>query len=263
MLAFTLIEAPYHMGLAGVAVGKGPARLLDHGADHLLARDGEPAQVVHIRKRDDSAEGLDAVVDVNRQIRYAVRDAREAGSLPVVLAGNCNSAIGTLAGLDGRLGVVWFDAHGDFNTPETTISGSLEGMALAVVAGDCHEDLRQRIGLIDPVEHANIVLLGSRDLDPGERARLAASRVALRMAGAMDDAGELLAGLASGADAVYLHIDVDVLDGVPEMESLIGTITRTLPLGAIAFTNYNPDLDRGDRTLNFALRLLAALAAVR
>jgi len=129
MPRFVVIEVPYHMGLEDAGVGRGPARIL---------RAGSFVTVLHVRKRDETATAIDAIVDLNRQLRTAVRDTVAEGDLPVVLAGNCNSCLGTLAGIEAdRIGIVWLDAHADFNTPETSLSGSLDGMALAAAIGDC------------------------------------------------------------------------------------------------------------------------------
>src|SRR6185503_7860496 len=94
----------------------------------------------------------------------AVADAHRAGSLPVILGGDCLVAIGAAAGLRRALGsdfgVAWFDAHGDFNTPETTLSGYLGGMPLACACGRGLSILRQAAGLDRPVEEANVVMVG-------------------------------------------------------------------------------------------------------
>src|SRR5262249_55959139 len=181
MPRFVVIEVPFHMGLEDAGVGRGPAQFVRAGADSALATDGAPAQVLHIRKLDGTTAGLDAVVDINRQIRTAVRDVIAEGGCPVVLAGNCNSCLGTLGGIDGdRLGVVWLDAHADFNTPETSLSGALDGMALAAAIGDCHDQLRERIGMERVVEARNVLLLGWRDLDPLEPRRLTQAGVTAR-----------------------------------------------------------------------------------
>ena len=272
----TLIQAGFHMGLEEVAVGAGPRRLLDAGADRILACQGIPAQVVHMRKAGEPADNLDAVVDLNRQIKQAVATAVEQDCLPVVLAGNCNSCLGTLAGLDTTgLGIVWLDAHGDFHTPETSISGSLEGMSLAVALGHCHSDLRERIGMEFLVAEQNTLLLGVRDLDPGEPDRLAQSFVAVRPHDRLEDLPDLLDDLRTRVERIYLHLDVDFLDaqespgvsyrgpgGVPVSmaEVLLGTILSSIPLAAVNLTNFNPSLDRDQKTEQCALRLLRTIA---
>jgi arginase len=266
MPRFVVIEAPFHMGLEEVGVGRGPARFLRAGADKALAENGTPAQVLHVRKREPAAAGLDGVVDINRQIRAAVRDTIAEGGCPVVLAGNCNSCLGTLGGIEPvRTGIVWFDAHGDFNTPETSLTGSLEGMVLAAAVGHCYDELRERIGLDRAVDARNVLLLGWRDLDPAEPALLAGAGVTTRGAHQLAAAGELIADLRGRVDAVYLHFDVDVLgpNGVPldRAEQLVTTAVRELPVAALAVTNYNPEYDPDGVTVAAGLHLLRAMAS--
>ena len=262
---FVVIEVPFHMGLENVAVGGAPRRLLEAGADRVLAHRGRPAQVEHIRLRDAECKDLDAVVDVNRQIRIAVRQAIEQEMTPVVLAGNCNSCLGTLAGLEPALtGIVWFDAHPDFHTPRTTISGLLEGMSLAIAVGHCHEELRARIGFSRPVLPAQISLIGTRDIDPGEDHRLIRSGISEQ--------------LPRDVDAVYVHLDLDFLDpaaapgvnfrgpggmALEEACRRLREVVETLPVAAVNLTNYRPDLDTEDRTVRSALKLLEQLTAAR
>ncbi len=256
-----LIVAPFHMGLEGSAVGAGPNALLDAGADRVLGSHGRPAQVEHMRLRDAECSDLDAVVDIGRQIRHAVRQARNEELLPVVLAGNCNSAIATLAGLEpDETGIVWLDAHPDFHVPSTSRSGFLDGMSLAIAVGHCHEDLRGRIGFGRPVAEDRVCLLGCRDIEDGERERLAASGISDQP--------------PSGVEAVYLHIDMDVLDpaespgvnfrgpGGWSLERVCATVKSVaaeLPLAAVTLTNYRPDFDPDGKTAAAALRILAQL----
>jgi arginase len=260
----TLIEVPYHMGTEDAGVGRGPGRLLAGGADKAVAVSGQP-EVVHVRKRDPSAGGLDGVVDVNRQLRYAVEEARASGRFPIVLSGDCNASLGTLAGIGcERTGVVWLDAHGDFHTPATSRSGSLDGMALAAVVGDCHEELRLRIGGQFSAAEEDVVLVGCRDLEPRETERLVDSRVTVRPFGApLDDLPAVLSGLR--VDALYLHLDVDVLGGLvlDEVDAIVREVVRATPLAAVGMANYNPAYDPSENTLQAALHLLHSIAALQ
>lgn len=257
---FSILEVPYHMGLEEVAVGKGPAALLRAGIDQLLAVKGMPPQVTHIRPRDLRNKGLELVIDINRMLRYAVKDAVEQESVPVVLAGNCNSAIGTLAGLDtSRLGIVWLDRHPDFHTPESSISGSIEGMALAIAAGDCHEEFAERIGFGPAISAHNIVLAGICDVEPGERERLEESWVSVHPAESLGLLPVALDQLKARVDGIYLHIDTDFIAGVENPEQLIGLVRETLPLAAVGVTNYNPDMDPSGAWAADIAKLVSAL----
>ena len=132
-----------------------------------------------------------------RQIYAALADAVAQTDRPLLLSGDCTAALGAVAGLQRRAGglaVTWLDAHGDFNTPETTISGYLGGMALAMLTGRAPELICGPLGM-SPVSEDAAVLVDARDLDPAEREALAASRV--RQVPAEPDAIEaVLRGLA-------------------------------------------------------------------
>ncbi len=258
-----LIVVPFHMGLANSAVGAGPNRLLEAGADRALAYRGRPAEVEHIRLRDAECSDLDALVDIGRQIRKAVRRAGEQEMLPVVLAGNCNSCVATLAGLEpAETGIVWLDAHPDFHTPATSLSGHLDGMSLSMALGQCHEDLLGRIGFGHPVSEDKVCLLGYRDVEPGERERLAASAISNQP--------------PTDVEAVYLHIDLDVLDpkdspGVncrtpggwtlEQACAMVRSVAAELPLAAVGLTNYRPDFDPDGKSARAAIRILSELNA--
>jgi arginase len=130
---------------------------------------------------------------------------------PLVLAGDCLTALGLAAGLQRRhrdLSVIWLDAHGDFNTPAISVSGYLAGMSLAMLTGRAPEPICERLGM-RPVPDERALLIGARDLDPAERDALEASRVR-RVAPDPDAVRSALNELSLGD--VYLHVDVDIID---------------------------------------------------
>lgn len=141
---------------------------------------------------------------------------------PTVLSGDCTSALGVLAGLQ-RTGVdpavVWFDAHGDFNTEETSDSGYLGGMPLALATGRGDATVRDRIGL-SPIAEEDIVLGGARSLDPRERTALEATAVRRVPV-------EAVPREASPDRPLYVHIDLDVLD-----PSELGGVAFPVPGGS-------------------------------
>ena len=132
-----------------------------------------------------------------------------AGGGPLVLLGECTLTPAVTAGLreaNPDLVLVWVDAHGDLNTPETSPSGFLGGMPFAVLLGWCHDRLRRAAGLDPALPEARAALVGARDLDPGERAAIERSQLVVA-----DDVAGALAGLPAGAP-IHLHLDGDVLD---------------------------------------------------
>jgi arginase len=120
-----LIQVPYHAGDDRVGSSKGPDRLLGVGAVDVLSARGVAVSVERVDRGTPFRDTATSAAQVNKQLADRVRHAVDAGRLPVVLSGSCNSAMGVLAGFDHeRCGAVWLDAHGDFNTPETTVSGA-------------------------------------------------------------------------------------------------------------------------------------------
>jgi arginase len=185
--------------------------------------------------------------------------AQSRGAFPLVLAGNCHSCLGTLAGIHHpRLGVVWFDAHADFHTPETSASGSLEGQSLTLATAQF-------------VAERRVVLAGARDLDPGEK-----ERVHERLLYVPD--ARLQEHPLPDCERVYVHIDVDVLDpsispgtnfqgsGGLSVESLIDAIACTFSryrVAALTIANYNPEKDIDDRTRDIVVQLIHHIDRLR
>jgi arginase len=163
----------------------------------------DDAQTVDL---DLEAPATDALVAGLPGVRAAVA---RAGARPLALLGECTLTPAVTAGLRDAhpdLVLVWLDAHGDLNTPETSPSGFLGGMPFAILLGWCHEPLRVAAGLDPPLPEARAALVGARDLDPGERAAIAGSRLVVA-----DDVAGALAALPADAP-IHVHLDGDVLD---------------------------------------------------
>jgi arginase len=146
-------------------------------------------------------------------VRYrAVADRTAEADRPLVLVGDCLTTVGILAGVQRRhpdLSIIWLDAHGDFNTPEISLSGYLAGMSLAAATGRVPQLVGDPVGL-RAVPDERCLLIGARDLDPAESDALAASRV--KRVAADPDALRAALQKESPPD-VYLHLDVDIVDG--------------------------------------------------
>jgi len=157
-----------------------------------------------------------ASIVVGRRVARCVGEIVADGHRPIALTGSCDVVPAVLAGIrDGRAGVVWIDAHADFNTPGSSISGFWPGMTLAVVVGDCCEEVWRALGW-RAVEPQRVALFGTRSLSPAEEARrLESSAVqVVRWQGglAQDDVEIALDRLAEDIERVYVHLDLDALD---------------------------------------------------
>lgn len=191
MAAFDLFTSPYHIGEPV------PVPLTEHPHEQV--------QTVAAASRDPVAVVCEAVAQT-------VTASAESGHIPLLFAGDCLAPLGVVAGLQ-RAGitepaVVWFDGHGDFNTPETSPSGYLPGMALAMLVGRGHRGLAERLDM-QPIDERHVLLVDARDLDPAEAEALAASQVTHAEVGGV-------AAAVPGASSVpiYVHVDADVVDPV-------------------------------------------------
>ena len=194
-----LISHPFHNGLEGVDMGAGPLRLL---ADTELSADlqaqGWVVESETVETPDAADPEVVRIAEVDRRLARLVRATVAEGAFPLVLAGNCNSCLGTAAGLghegDAPLGVVWFDAHADFDTPERSL-GFFDGMGLAILTGNGWELLRGTIDGLAPVDERDVVLAGVRDLEEHQRPPLDASE--LRVVPALDADGRMARAAAA------------------------------------------------------------------
>ena len=158
-------------------------------------------------------------------LRKTVHGSLKRGRLPLVLGGDHSIAIGSVAGSTGffstrgeSLGLIWFDAHGDANTPDTTPSGNIHGMSLAISLGLGESDLVNLGGRAPKVLARNTALIGIRDLDPGERETLKKSGVTVYTMRDLDERGmrdvvdEAIRIAGDGTAGVHLSFDLDVVD---------------------------------------------------
>ena len=217
--------------------------------------------------------------DLMREVAVAVRAVRGAGQFPVVLCGNCNTAVGTLSGLTpARRAIFWFDAHADCNTPDTTTSGFADGTGLATALGKCWHQLCSTVPGYHPVETEATFLFGVRDLDPPEATFLAGSAIT-SMPNAYDPASlptALARAQLTDANALaYLHLDMDVLDpmlvgqanslpvpdglSVEQLTASILAIRAHVTLGAAAVSSYAPEYDTRDTVCKAAFAAIDAI----
>jgi len=276
--ALRLIASPYHDGVAEVDRGRGPTSLLEklHVSGALSALQ-HPASVETIAAVSPATPEAARVFELNRRLARHVRTATADGAFPFVLAGDCNSCLRTVAGCGARdLGVVWFDAHADFDSPEDTRSGSLDGMGLAMLTGRSWGALRETVPGLAPIPENQVVLVAVRDLEPTQRDRLQSSRIRSLEGDAFSDSDLRLAldDLREQVHRVYLHVDLDALDpdegtanqyGAPgglssaRLHSAVAEVFGRFHVVAAAITAYNPMSDGDGRMAAIATRLLTAI----
>jgi arginase len=273
---------PFMAGDAAHPASEGPDGLVRAGVERLLADRGVTVnrERVEIRSGVSFPDVVAASAAVNRKLHATVRRVIAAGRLPIVIAGSCDAAIGVVSGLPHRrCGIVWVDAHGDFNTPDSSVSGFFPGMSLAIVTGQCYRELWAALGGRPPVPETHVVLIGVRSLSPPEEAgrlrRSGIQVIAWERGEPRGDLGSALDRLASRVDEVYLHIDNDAFDpltapgvvdepvpgglSLPAMEAVIQAVTTRLRVVAATVATYTPVNDRHDQTLKADLRIIDLL----
>jgi arginase len=273
-----LLLVPYDSGQRNVRMGAGPEHLRAAGLEKHLATQGHQvdSQVIEPASINWRAE-VQTSFELMRAVSEQVRAARVAGRFPLVLSGNCLAAVGVIAGLGPQTGAVWIDAHGDFNTPQTTMSGFLDGMTLATATGRCWMELARSIEGFEPVPDKAVVLLGARDLDPGEGAALARSGIVrLSVESAPNDIERVLRSLAPTMKKFYIHLDLDALDpsdgrangyaarggfSNENLQKILAIIARHLPVEAMTIASYDPSYDSDGRVCATAFQAAARVLA--
>ncbi|MFI6940139.1 arginase family protein [Streptomyces sp. NPDC050418] len=245
--------------------GAGTALRLRSGAARLaeLLPEGPRYTVAIEAGAGTSRDGVENADVLERQLQAvrAVLAEVPAGDLTVTIGGDCAVDLApvetALSAFGDRLAVVWFDAHADLNSPDSSPSGAFHGMVLRALIGDGPKGLRPLRTL--PAER--VVLAGARSLDPGERDLVESRGIRHLAVGQLAQPGPLLAAVrATGADAVYVHIDLDVLDplvfpavgtpepgglGVDELIAAVRLLTEEFTLAGIALTEYERTEDTG------------------
>lgn len=233
---------------------------------------------------DTNLKNLKEVVEVCTQLSNKVSEVIGQGRFPLVLGGDHSVAIGTLAGLAAHyenLGVIWYDAHADLNTPATSPSGNIHGMPLAVSIGLGDERLVSIGGAAPKIKPENIVIIGARSVDPGERALIREKGIKVYTMHEIDRMGmtriieETVAYLKKRkVDGVHLSLDLDGLDplytpgvgtpvpgGITYRESHLAMemLEEEGMITSAEFVEVNPILDERNKTADVAVALMGSL----
>jgi len=287
-----IIGAPLDLGQERRGVDMGPSAIRYAGLEERLAGFGlevsDRGNVVSpepegLAVADERARYVPEILAACTELASLVEEAVHEGARPLVLGGDHSIAIGTLAGLAAAAGrpggVIWIDAHGDLNTPETSPSGNVHGMPLAAAVGRAAEWFTHEGLTLPAVEPTRVVLVGIRSLDAFERGFLRETGIRVFTMSDIDRIGieralrEALDRVA-GPGFVHVSLDLDALD--PEVAPGVGTpvrggltyreahlacelIAESSTVGSFELVEVNPILDRENTTALTAVELAASV----
>lgn len=291
--AISILGVPLDLGQSRRGVDMGPSairyaglvdrleatgyQVLDEGDIHVDARRTKETEDIHLKNLN---EVLKANMALAKKVASIIKDKR----FPLILGGDHSIAIGTLAGLSTvyhNLGVIWYDAHADLNTKETSPSGNIHGMPLAVSLGKGDKRLVNLYKLGPKVKSENIIIIGLRDVDSGEKALIKELGIKVYTMHEIDKYGmtavmqDTIAYLESReVDGVHLSLDLDGLDplyapgvGTPvpgginyrESHLAMEMLAETDMITSVELVEVNPMLDEKNKTADVAVGLMGSL----
>jgi arginase len=296
MRGVSVIGVPLDLGAGRRGVDMGPSAFRQAHLHETLRELGYDVRdvgdvPVSIQETQDPGDPrrkyLREIRDTCERLRDRVMQVLGEGRLPVALGGDHSIAMGTIAGAakfhrgrQEKIGLIWFDAHGDMNTPETSPSGNIHGMPLAVALGIGEPSLVELAGAAPMVEGARASVVGLRDVDPVERDTIKQSGIGAFTMRDIDERGmravmeEAIKRATSGTAGIHVSFDLDGVD--PEHAPGVGTpspggisyreahlamemLADTEHVISAEFVEVNPVLDHRNRTANLGVGLLASL----
>jgi arginase len=288
-----VLGVPMDLGSGRRGVDMGPSAIRIAGVGVRLAELGHKV----VDEGDIVIKNIEELKVGDERARYLPEIARAATALarkveriiglkhfPLVLGGDHSIAVGTVSGIAAfahsqskKLGLLWIDAHGDINTPETSPSGNIHGMPLAALLGFGAPELTSVGGPTPKVDPANVALVGIRSLDAGEKKRLKETGVQVHTMSDIDRHGvhqimkKALAQVTAGTDFVHVSLDLDAVDpsvtpgvGTPvkggldyrEAHSIMELIADAGVMTSLEVVEVNPILDEGNASAEFAVELV-------
>jgi arginase len=288
-----LLGVPMDLGSGRRGVDMGPSAIRIAGVADRLTELGHKV----VDEGDIVIKNMEELKVGHERARYLGEIARAAaiiarkierimglGHFPLVLGGDHSIAVGTVSGIaahaqrqDQRVGLLWIDAHGDINTPETSPSGNIHGMPLAALLGFGAGELTGVAGPPPKVHPANVALVGIRSLDAGEKKRLKETGVQVHTMSDIDRHGvhrimqKALARVTDGTDYVHVSFDLDAVDptvapgvGTPvkggldyrEAHLIMEVLADAGVMTSLEMVEVNPILDQGNASAAFAVELV-------
>lgn len=287
----SVIGVPMDLGQSRRGVDMGPSAMRYAGMTERLqeldytVRDLGDIQVPLEQEEDHQTtlHNLRRVTMVNERLAQMVDEEVATGAFPLILGGDHSISIGSIAGIAKHyenLGVIWYDAHGDLNSEETSPSGNIHGMSLAVNLGIGHEDLTHILTDGPKVKPEHVVIIGARSLDAGERQLIKDKGIVVYTMHDIDRMGmphvmeEAIKYLKARTDGVHLSLDLDGLDpdeapgvGTPVIGGLtyreshvaMELLAQSGCITSAEFVEVNPILDDKNKTAEVAVGLMGSL----
>ncbi|WP_010099566.1 arginase [Ornithinibacillus scapharcae] len=288
----SMIGVPMDLGQSRRGVDMGPSALRYAGAIERLQSlnydvhdmgDIPINRPGSIEDKESKLKNLEQVIEANETLARMVDGEIQKDRFPLILGGDHSIAIGSLAGISKHyrnLGVIWYDAHGDLNTSETSPSGNIHGMPLAVSLGLGHERLTGLYDYAPKIKPENVVIIGARSLDPGERELIREKGIKVYTMHEIDRMGmsavmeETIQYLKENTDGLHLSLDLDGLDpteapgvGTPvlggmtyrESHLAMEMIFDSNLLTSLEVVEVNPILDEKNKTATLAVGLMGSL----
>lgn len=292
MSELRIIGVPSDLGQGRRGVDMGPSAIRYAGLKAQLEQLGHnvqdlgnievPMPEMH-QVKNEKLKYLEEVKQVSKALFDKVAGVIKQGHIPIILGGDHSISIGSVAGIasaNSNFGLIWFDAHGDMNTDETTPSGNIHGMPLAVSIGIGHSDLVNLGGFAPKVKAKNVVLVGARSIDSDEIRLIRESGMKVYTMAEIDRAGmaavmeEAIRIASDGTSGIHLSLDLDALDpmyapgvGTPvnggvtyrEGHLAMEMLAASKQLISVDVVEVNPILDSENRTASMAVELVESL----
>jgi arginase len=291
-----VISVSIDLGAGRRGVDMGPSAIRIAGLSGMLAGMGYDVREVGtvtaagpeiIDAGESRTRYLPEITEICRRAHQLVRESLAEGTFPLVLGGDHSLSIGTVSAVaahhaasEESIGLLWIDAHTDMNTPETTPSGNIHGMSLAILTGQGGPDTLQSMAGFTPAVHpGNVCVIGARDIDPTEKEIVREAGIRVFTMAEVDERGmaacmdEAIARVTSGTAGFHLSFDLDGIDpmvapgvGTPvaggltyrEAHLVCEKVARSGRLLSLEVVELNPVLDAENRTGRLAIGLMAS-----
>jgi len=254
-------------------MGRGPERLLESGLGPLLLRLGHKFTREEVRVPGPRPTEISTTFELCNSVATRVRECLEFNVFPLILSGNFNIAIGSIARCGSeQTGVAWFDAHGESTAPETTESGFLDGMGISILTGACWRKLAGRIPNFSPVPGNHVLLIGSRDVERAEIDLL--DRMGVHRVTDLEYVLAKIEAISRRIEGVYVHVDLDVVDPkeavanqwtppggltVEKLTQALREIRRHAQVKGLGIPSYDPELDRDQNAAKAACAVAGSI----